>query len=122
MDTDAARRARQNTIKADLAEAFTDEEACPPEWVDLLSRTTTERVAIAETVEKATVAFVNEPDIRRALRDRERLAAKIRERVAKLNADVMRMNLLVPHSRFTRAGLDAEETLRPLFNSRRAAG
>lgn len=121
MDTDAARRARRKTIKADLAEVYDDEEACPPEWLELLDRTRAEKDAIRRDVEAATARFVSEPDIRRALAERERFTERTRARVTEVNALVRRLNLLAPHPRFTRAGLDADETLRPLFRSRRAA-
>jgi hypothetical protein len=121
MDSDAARRARHKTIKADLAEVYDDDEACPPEWVDLLDRTTSEKRAIRESVEAATLAFASEPDIRRALRNRDVFAERTGERIVTLNALVGRLNLLAPHARFTRAGLDAPETLRPLFRTPRGA-
>ena len=119
MDTDAARRARRKTIKLDLAEAYDDDEASPPEWVDLAQRTKAERLSIVESIDHATRAFAGEPDIRRALRDRETYVNNTRERIEKTNALIRRLNLLVPHSRFTRAEIDAEETLRPLFRVRR---
>jgi hypothetical protein len=122
MDAYAARRGRQKAFKADLAEVIDDDEACPPEWVDLTSRVRQEKAAIDAAVDEATLAFVEEPDIRRALAKREAFVGRTRERIAALNTMVLRLNLLAPHSRFTRAGLDAEETLRPLFRSRRAAG
>lgn len=122
MDTDAQRSARRRAIKADLAEAYDDDEASPPEWVDLLERSRRERSAIADGVVEATDAFSQEPDIRRALADREGFATATRERINHFNKIVARLNLLAPHPRFTRMGLDPEETLRPLFRTRRAAG
>jgi hypothetical protein len=120
MDTDAARRARRKVIKQDLAKAYDDDEASPPEWVDLVQRTKAERLAIATSVEDATHAFADEPDIRRALKARDTCVNKMRERIEKTNALIRRLNLLVPHSRLGRAEIDAEETLRPLFRVSRA--
>lgn len=121
MDTDAARRARRQAIKQDLAEAYTDEEACPPEWVDLLARATAEKQAIGDAIAAVTSAFVNEPDIRRALEARERFTERTRERIATLNAQIRRLNVLAPHGRFTRAGLDPDEALRPLYRAKRSS-
>ncbi len=121
MDQDAARRARRKTIKADLAEVYDDEEASPPEWVDLLARTREERRAIVQDVERATDAFASEPDIRRALATRESCVSRTRERITKVNAEIRRLNQIAPHPRFGKVEIDAEETLRPLFRVRRAA-
>jgi hypothetical protein len=119
MDAQAARRARQKTIQADLALAYSDEEACPPEWVDLLDRTREASRSITEAVQYAAARFVSEPDIRRALALRERVDAQVREQVATANAQIRRLNLLAPNSRFQRGTLDAEEILRPLYRAER---
>jgi hypothetical protein len=37
-----------------------------------------------------------------------------------MNAQIKRLNILSPHARFTRATLDADEALRPLFRASRA--
>lgn len=119
MDNDAARRARRTAIQADLREAYTDEEASPPEWVDLLTQVRTGATELRDLVAKETDRFVSEPDIRNAIKRRDRIAAEIRTRVAELNRKVGRLNLLSPHARFTRGTLNAEELLRPLFRSKR---
>jgi hypothetical protein len=119
MDTHAARRARQREIKHDLAEAYTDDEASPPEWVDLLDRAREASRSIRDEVAAETSRFVDEPDIKTALARRERFAAKTRDRIEKVNVQIRRLNLLAPNSRFTRGTLDAEELLRPLYRTER---
>lgn len=119
MDAQAARRARQKTIQADLANAYTDEETSPPEWVDLLDRTRAASRSIRESVQYESARFVSEPDIRRALARRERVDAQVRDQIAKINEQVRRLNLLVPNSRFQRGTLDAEEVLKPLYRAER---
>jgi hypothetical protein len=119
MDVDAARRARRKAIKDDLAEAYTDEEASPPEWVDLLAQVRADAARLRDEVADETSRFVTEPDIRSALTRRERFASAARERVVKINDKTRRLNLIAPNSRFTRATLDAEELLRPLYRSTR---
>ena len=118
-DTDAARRARRKAIKEDLAEVYSDDEAHPPEWVDLISeiREGAERIPI--DVARETDRFVNEPDIRVALDRRERFSAKVREEIAKHNQKVRRLNLIAPNPRFTRGTIDADVTLRPLYRATR---
>jgi hypothetical protein len=119
MDTDAARRARRKAIKADLAQAYTDEEAAPPEWVDLISRIRAARAAIVAEAARATEAFVTQTDIRAALRGRERSAERLRTESARINQLIARLNLIAPHERFTRAHVDIDALLRPLFHSQR---
>ena len=119
MDAQAARRARQKTIQADLAQAYADEEACPPEWVDLLDRVRERTGAIRETVQYEAARFVTEPDIRRALSQRERVDSRLREQIAKVNEETRRLNLIAPNWRFQRATLDPEEILKPLFRAER---
>lgn len=119
MDTDAARRARRTAIKADLTQAYTDEEAAPPEWVDLLSRVRDATQAILVDAARATEAFVTRPDIRTALRERERTAERLRTESARVNQLIARLNLIAPHERFTRAHVDIDALLRPLFHSQR---
>jgi hypothetical protein len=119
MDTDAARKARRKTIKEDLADVYDDEEASPPEWVDLLARVGHAALAIKNETSDETSRFVAEPDIKIALARRDRYAAAVRERIAVVNAQIRRLNLLAPNSRFTRGTLDAEEILRPLFRTER---
>jgi hypothetical protein len=119
MDAQAARSARRKAIQQDLAKAYTDEEASPPEWVDLLSRTREATREIDAEIASATNAFVSEPDIRRALAHRERFAARTRERIETVNAQIRRLNLIAPNARFTRGTIDADEVLRPLFRSER---
>lgn len=120
MDTHAARRARRKAIKADLTEAFTDEEATPPEWADLLSEVRETSAELRSTIVHETRRFVDEPDIKRALERRSRKTEDLRRRVGEINAKVKRLNLLAPQARFTRAPLDADELLRPLYRSSRA--
>ncbi|MGH2760020.1 MAG: hypothetical protein ACRDKJ_10725, partial [Actinomycetota bacterium] len=60
------------------------------------------------------------PDIKRALERRSRTADDLRRRVRELNGKVRRLNMLAPQARFTRAPLDADELLRPLYRSSRA--
>lgn len=119
MDPEAARRARQKLIKRDLAEAYTDDEAVPPEWVDLIAAIVDETEELKAKAEDETLSFIAEPDIRKALRRRENADAQLRERVMNLNAKVRRLNLIAPSTRFTRAPLDVEELLRPLFRTKR---
>ena len=119
MNTEAARRARQKAIKADLAQAYSDDEACPPEWVDLLTEVRERSTALRADIVAETRRFVADPDIRAALERRSRVADEVRTRVAAVNEKVRRLNLIAPHPRFTRAALDADELLRPLFRSGR---
>lgn len=119
MDTHAARKARRQTYKANLADAYTDEEATPPEWVDLATAVTDESKTIPSKIAVEVDAFVSEPDIRRAIARRERAATALREQIAGVNRMVGRLNLVAPHQRFTKAPLDADELLRPLFRTAR---
>ena len=119
MDTDARRKALRAEIKKDLAEAYTDEEASPPEWVDLMERARRESREIRDEVERQTDVFVNEPDIRKALVGRERTAERIRTRIAETNKAITRLNLIAPNARFTRGTLDVDEVLAPLFRTER---
>jgi hypothetical protein len=120
MDPDAARRARRKAITADLLQAYEDEEASPPEWLDLMvdidARIPELRAEAASAVER----FRTEPDVRVALRRRERDEQRLRESVTELNTRVRRLNLIAPHDRFHRAGLDAEGLIRPLYRTPRA--
>jgi hypothetical protein len=119
MDAQAARRARQKTIQADLAYAYTDEEASPPEWLDLLDTARDATRDIKDSVQYETARFVAEPDIRRALAQRERFDAQVRERIERVNVQIRRLNLIAPNSRFHRGTLDADEILKPLFRAER---
>ncbi len=119
MDLRAARRVRQRAIKADLTSVYSDEEACPPEWLDLLTQVREESVILQDEISRETRRFIEEPDIRVALDRRTRVAARLRERIGLLNEKVRRLNLIAPHARFTRAALDADEILRPLYRSAR---
>jgi hypothetical protein len=119
MDTHAARKARRDSFKPNLAEAYTDEEATPPEWVDLATAITEESQKIRARITEETDAFVDEPDIRRAIARRERTADVLRKRIAGVNRMVGRLNLIAPHQRFTKAPLDADALLRPLFRTAR---
>lgn len=119
MDTQAARNARRKEIQADLTKAYSDEEASPPEWVDLLSRTRDGARAVVDDVATETIRFVEEPDIRVALARRERFVKSARERIDKINNQIRRLNLIAPNPRFGRATLDADEVLRPLFRAER---
>jgi hypothetical protein len=119
MDPAAARRARRAAIKADLTEAYTDEEASPPDWVDLLAAVRHDVAQLKDTITAESERFVSEPDIKVALARRERVTATIRKQVAQYNEKVRRLNLIVPHARFTRRALDADEVVRSLYTSRR---
>ena len=119
MDAQAARQARRKAIQQDLANAYTDEEASPPEWVDLQSRARIESREIEDDIAAEIARFIGEPDIRVALARRERLATKTRERIDKLNHLIRRLNLIAPNARFGRATLDADEVLRPLYRAER---
>lgn len=121
MDLDAARRARQKAVKPDLTEAYTDEEASPPEWLDLFTQIRDERAAIRQEIENETQSFVSEPDIKLALHRRDRVHERLTERIRLLNEKVRRLNMIAPHARFTRAALDPTEALRPLFRSQRSS-
>ena len=104
----------------DLAYVVNDEEACPPEWVDLLMQIRDHTSALREQVERETTHFVSDPDIRSALQRRERFASRARELVTKVNEKTRRLNLIAPNGHFTRGTLDADELLRPLYRSSRA--
>jgi hypothetical protein len=119
MNPDAARRARRKAIAEDLRRALTDEEASPPEWLDLFGDTRDAIAEIRSDLEAETARFVDEPDIRRALARRDRIAANVTERVNAVNIKIRRMNLLAPDSRFTRVTIDADALLRPLYRSTR---
>src|SRR5262245_24465875 len=119
MNAQAARRARQQAIKADLAHAYTDEEASPPEWVDLVDTTREASRTIRESVQYEAARFVSEPDIRRALAHRERVDAALRAQIHKVNEQIRRLNLIAPNGRFQRGTLDADEVLRPLYRAER---
>lgn len=121
MDVQAARRARQKAIKADLTQAYSDEEACPPEWVDLIARVRREASAAQAEISEETRRFVQEPDIRRALARRDGVSARLHHRITQINERIRRLNAIAPHPRFTRAVLDVDEALRPLYRSRRNA-
>lgn len=121
MDTHARRRARQKAIKANLAEAYTDEEASPPEWVDLLDRVREGSRRIKDEIAEETARFVDEPDIKIALLRRDRVAKRIRDEIDVLNKAISRLNLIAPNARFTRPALHSAELLRPLYHSTRKA-
>jgi hypothetical protein len=120
VNANAARRARRKAIQADLTKAYTDEEAAPPEWLDLLNTVRDEAAAIRTDVQSETARFVAESDIRAALARRDRVAQTMRERIEALNRTIRRLNLIAPHARFTRAALNTDEILRPLFRSARS--
>jgi hypothetical protein len=121
MDLRAARRVRQQALKADLTGVYSDEEACPPEWLDLLTQVREQSGTIQEEISRETRRFIEEPDIRGALERRTRVTSQLGERIRKLNEKIRRLNLIAPHPRFTRAALDADEILRPLYRSARNA-
>ncbi len=121
MDVQAARRARQRSIKADLTQAYTDDEACPPEWVELMARVRREASAVQAEITAETRRFVEDADIRRALGRRDSVSARLRDRIEHINRQIRRLNVIAPHPRFTRAVLDVDEALRPLYRSRRNA-
>lgn len=121
MDVQAERRARQKSIKADLTQAYSDEEACPPEWVDLIARVRREASAAQAEIAEETRRFVQDPDIRRALGRRDSVTVQLRDRIEHINRQIRRLNAIAPHPRFTRAVLDVDEALRPLYRSRRNA-
>lgn len=119
MDAQAQRRARQKVIRADLAEAYTEEEACPPEWVDLLSRIRERSRTIQAAISAQTTAFATDPDIKRALLARDRTTQRLRAEIEQLNTLIRRLNVIAPHARFTRAALDPDELLRPFYRTPR---
>lgn len=119
MDTHAARRARRNAFKADLADAYTDEEATPPEWLDLFSDVREASARLRSRIADETRRFVEDADIRNALARRARTADHVRRRAREINTLIKRLNLLAPHARFTRPALHADELLRPLYRSSR---
>ncbi len=122
MNANSARRARQKALQTDLTRAYSDDEAVPPEWVDLLNTVRDETKALRADVERETHRFVNDPDIKGALERRSRFEASARKRTAAVNRMTSRLNLIAPHARFTRAALAVDELLRPLFRSPRNAG
>lgn len=119
MNPEAARRARRKRIKEDLAKAYTDEEASPPEWVDILVEVKASTASLEAEVARETERFSTEPDIRRALDRRARFERVARDRIEELNRKIRRLNLMAPHARFTRPAVDAEAVLRPLFRTER---
>jgi hypothetical protein len=121
MDTEAARRARRQRIKWDLLQAFSDEEACPPDWLDTLVEVDAELGSVRERVTRETERFVTDPDIKRALRRRERVSGELQDHAKRVNTKIRRLNLIVPLPRFQRTPLDPEELVRPLFQARRRA-
>ena len=120
MDVQAAAKARRRAIKEDLAQAYTDEEACPPEWVDLMARIREQAASLRDDISAETRFFVEVADIREALARRERVGTTLRTRTEELNRAIRRLNEIAPHPRFMRAVLDVDEALRPLYRSRRA--
>jgi hypothetical protein len=62
----AARRARQKAFKSDLTRAYSDEEASPPEWLDLLNSIRGDTKALRIDIDGETKRFVAESDIRAA--------------------------------------------------------
>ena len=120
MNSGAARRARQKAIQADLTKAYSDEEAAPPEWLDLFNTVRDETASVREAVAAETERFVSETDIRAALARRDRFARATGERVEAVNRTIKRLNLIAPHARFTRAALNVDEVLRPLFRAARS--
>src|SRR5688572_15944619 len=119
MDTHAARRARRNAFKADLTDAYTDEEATPPEWLDLFTDVREAAAELRKRIAEETKRFVEETDIRNALARRNRAADHVRQRAHEINTLIKRLNLLAPQARFTRPALNADELLRPLYRSSR---
>lgn len=119
MDVEAARRARRKKLKDDLLEAFDDDEASPPEFVDLAIEIDGRIARLRERVPEAVEQFVADPDIRTALRGRERAEADIRREAHAINEKVKRLNFIAPHDRFQRAPLDADTLVRPLYKARR---
>ena len=119
MDLHAARKARRNNFKADLANAYTDEEATPPEWVDLGTAISEARTEVRTKIADETAAFIHEPDIRRAIARRERATDDLRRTIDQINRMVSRLNLIAPHQRFTQTALDPDELLRPLYRTAR---
>ena len=119
MDTDAARRARQKKLKVDLLEAFDDEEASPPEWVDLILEIEERVTRLRDRVPVEVERFAGDPDIRSALAGRERADGEIRREAHAINEKVKRLNFIAPHDRFHRAPLEADALVRPLYRARR---
>ena len=120
MDVEASRRARRKKIARDLRHAMTDEEACPPEWVDLQIRIERKTAGLLDLIDAETRRFVSEHDIRAALRRREGVRASVAGIVDEINAAVRRLNLLAPLPRFQRKELDAVKVVRPLYRARRS--
>lgn len=119
MDHSAARRARRKQIKADLTQAYTDEEASPPEWLDLFTEVREATSSLSDGISKETERFTTDPDVKAALDRRERVANSALRRIDELNAKIKRLNLIAPNPRFTRPAIDADRLLRPLFRSER---
>jgi hypothetical protein len=119
MDNDAARRARRQRFKANLADAYTDEEAQPPEWLDLQNAIAKAKTELRGRIDAETERFATEPDIRRAIAGRERATDELRRRIDGINGMVRRLNLVAPLPRFSQPGLDADELLRPLYRTPR---
>lgn len=123
MDAEAARRARRKAITADLRDAYSDEEAAPPEWVDLMLDIDDTAAKLRGRASEAVARFASEPDVRVALDLRTRAERDLRAGATALNERVRRLNLIAPHERFQRAGIDADELVRPLYRTpRRVTG
>ncbi len=120
MDREAARRGLRQTFKADLADAYTEEEAEPPEWLDLRTAIADAKKKLRDRIGTETAAFVDEPDIRRALARRERATTELRTSIEGVNGMIRRLNFVVPLKRFGQPGIDADELLRPLYRTPRA--
>ena len=119
MDTHAARKARREAFKRDLAASYTDTEAVPPEWLDLTRAIIDGAGKLRERITAETEAFVTEPDVKRALARRDEARSEVLRTIAVLNQMIARLNLIAPHQRFTKTPIDADEALRPLFRTPR---
>lgn len=102
-----------------LDQVYTDEEACPPEWAELMLRIDETTQNLREAISQATRRFVHEPDVRIALQNRERADKELRARGEAVNHAVARLNLISPLPRFQRNCLDIDELLKPLYRTRR---
>lgn len=102
-----------------LDAVYTDDEASLPEWVDLMTQIDETSAKLRKRADTDAERFANEPDVKRALADRERSADGLRTQAEKINSMVRRLNLISPLSRFQRSPIDADELVKPLYRVRR---
>lgn len=107
--------------QTDLDRATTDDEACPPEWADILTKVNSEIALIKADIKAEITRYVDEPDVRLALRRRDQITQSIKSRIDKINSSIRRLNLIAPVARIQRSPIDGEDLLKQLYRTRRNA-